>query len=143
MKNGDTLTKKALDKLKSDKESIKKISLDLYPDYKANIITLDEYTTLKENMASKIADLDIKIAEYEKTVETEKSTQINQSDFIKKFTQFGKIDKLTRPILCELVDSILVHKNGDITINFKFMDVYEQLVDYLNETKPKYLAHIA
>jgi len=143
VKNGDTLTKKALDKLKNDRENIKKISLDLYPDYKANIITLDEYTTLKENMASKIADLDIKIAEYEKTIEAEKSTQINQSDFIKKFTQFGKIDKLTRPILCELVDSILVHKNGDITINFKFMDVYEQLVDYLNETKQKYLAHIA
>lgn len=143
VKNGDTLTKKALDKLKSDRENIKKISLDLYPDYKANIITLDEYEALKENMASKIADLDIKIAEYEKTIETEKSTQINQSDFIKKFTQFGKIDKLTRPILCELVDSILVHKNGDITINFKFMDVYEQLVDYLNETKPKYLEHIA
>lgn len=143
VKNGDTLTKKALDKLKSDRENIKKISLDLYPDYKANIITLDEYEALKENMAKKIADLDIKIAEYEKTIETEKSTQINQSDFIKKFTQFGKIDKLTRPILCELVDSILVHKNGDITINFKFMDVYEQLVDYLNETKPKYLDHIA
>ena len=143
VKNGDTLTKKALDKLKSDRENIKKMSLDLYPDYKANIITLDEYEALKENMASKIADLDIKIAEYEKTIENEKSTQINQSDFIKKFTQFGKIDKLTRPILCELVDSILVHKNGDITINFKFMDVYEQLVDYLNETKPKYLAHIA
>ena len=143
VKNGDTLTKKALDKLKSDRENIKKISLDLYPDYKANIITLDEYTTLKENMASKIADLDIKIAEYEKTIEAEKSTQINQSDFIKKFTQFGKIDKLNRPILCELVDSILVHKNGDITINFKFMDVYEQLVDYLNETRPKYLEHIA
>lgn len=142
-KNGDTLTKKALDKLKSDRESIKKMSLDLYPDYKANIITLDEYTTLKENMASKIADLNIKIAEYEKTIESEKSAQVNQSDFIKKFTQFGKIDKLTRPILCELVDSILVHKNGDITINFKFMDVYEQLVDYLNETKPKYLDHIA
>lgn len=143
VKNGDTLTKKALDKLKSDRENIKKISLDLYPDYKANIITLDEYTTLKENMASKIADLNIKIAEYEKTIESEKSAQVNQSDFIKKFTQFGKIDKLTRPILCELVDSILVHKNGDITINFKFMDVYEQLVDYLNETKPKYLDHIA
>lgn len=143
VKNGDTLTKKALDKLKSDRENIKKISLDLYPDYKANIITLDEYEALKENMAKKIADLDIKIAEYEKTIETEKSTQINQSDFIKKFTQFGKIDKLTRPILCELVDSILVHKSGDITINFKFMDVYEQLVDYLNETKPKYLDHIA
>lgn len=143
VKNGDTLTKKALDKLKNDRENIKKISLDLYPDYKANIITLVEYEALKKNMASKIADLDIKIAEYEKTIETEKSAQINQSDFIKKFTQFGKIDKLNRPILCELVDSILVHKNGDITINFKFMDVYEQLVDYLNETKQKYLAHIA
>lgn len=143
VKYGDTLTKKALDKLKSDRENIKKMSLDLYPDYKANIITLDEYTTLKENMAKKIADLNIKIAEYEKTIESEKSAQVNQSDFIKKFTQFGKIDKLTRPILCELVDSILVHKNGDITINFKFMDVYEQLVDYLNETKPKYLDHIA
>lgn len=143
VKNGDTLTKKALDKLKNDRENIKKMSLDLYPDYKANIITLDEYTTLKENMASKIADLNIKIAEYEKTIESEKSAQVNQSDFIRKFTQFGKIDKLTRPILCELVDSILVHKNGDITINFKFMDVYEQLVDYLNETKPKYLDHIA
>lgn len=143
VKNGDTLTKKALDKLKSDRENIKKMSLDLYPDYKANVITLDEYTTLKKNMAKKIADLNIKIAEYEKTIESEKSAQVNQSDFIKKFTQFGKIDKLTRPILCELVDSILVHKNGDITINFKFMDVYEQLVDYLNETKPKYLDHIA
>lgn len=32
------------------------------------------------------------------------------------FKQYGKIEKLTRPILTELVDSFIVHENGNITI---------------------------
>ena len=32
------------------------------------------------------------------------------------------------PLSKELVDTILVHENGNITNNFKFKDAYEQVI---------------
>ena len=48
-------------------------------------------------------------------------------------------DKLTRPIVNELIDSIYVHRDKAITINFKFTDAYMDMLDYIDEVKRKML----
>lgn len=44
-------------------------------------------------------------------------------------------DKLTEPIVNELIDSIYVHRDKAITINFKFTDAYMDMLDYIEELK--------
>lgn len=140
---GESLAKRSMEKLIAEREQIKAMMLDLYPDWKSGAITKEEYLTLKENMSEKVNKLDSKISDFEKMLESDNQNQIAENDFITCLKKYGKIDKLTRPILTELVDSIFVHTGGNITINFKFQDAYEQLVDYIEETKQKYLDDIA
>lgn len=140
---GESLAKRSMEKLIAEREQIKAMMLDLYPDWKSGAITKEEYLTLKENMSEKVNKLDSKISDFEKMLESDNQNQIAENDFISSLKKYGKIDKLTRPILTELVDSIFVHTGGNITINFKFQDAYEQLVDYIEETKQKYLDDIA
>ena len=58
---------------------------------------------------------------------------VEENDFIASFKKYGTIDKLTRPMLVELLDCILVHKGGDITIRWKFRDAYQDALTYLAE----------
>ena len=87
--------------------------------------------------------LDDKITELQNSLENDSTGVTQENDFITHFKQYGKIEKLTRPILTELVDTILVHEDGNITINFKFKDAYEQVSEYIEETRQKYLEEIA
>ena len=140
---GESLAQKSMEKLVAQRKQIKNMMLDLYPDWKSGAITKEEYLALKENMGEKVKKLDEKISDFERMLESDNTAQTAGNDFISHFKQYGKIDKLTRPILTELVDSILVHSDGNITINFKFKDAYEQIVDYIEEAKQKHLAEIA
>ena len=137
------LLKKSIEKQIEERDKFKNMMISLYPDWKSGVITQDEYMVLKEGIADKINALDKKINDLQNQLEEYSNGAPKENDFITHFKQYGKIEKLTRPILTELVDSILVHKDGNITINFKFKDAYEQVIEYIEETKPKYLAEIA
>lgn len=140
---GEGLLKKSKEKLETQRESTSAMMLDLYPDWKSGVITKDEYLTLKENMSRKISELDKKIAELNNKIEKSENGGIIENDFIKYFKQYGRITMLTRPILTELVDSILVHSDGNITINFKFKDAYQQIAEYVEKSKNDNLSEIA
>lgn len=140
---GEDLWKNGLNKLVKERDEIKNMILDLYPDWKKGIISKDEYDNLKADMTQKVNALEKKISEHEKRIENSQEGKVEENDFISHFKQYGKINKLTRPILTELVDSILVHTDGNITINFKFKDAYQQIVEYVEQAKQKQLDEIA
>ena len=123
---------KALDAHIKEREKCQKAMLDLYPDWKADIITKDEYLMLKANLSEKIAKLDEMI---EKLNLSQNNAAQPQNDFVEHFKQYGNIDRLTRPMLTELIDSILIHENNRITIKVKFMDALEQVLSFEEEKK--------
>ena len=43
--------------------------------------------------------------------------------------------KLTISQLLELVDEILIHEGGDITVKFKFNDAYKEVTEYIEMNK--------
>lgn len=139
----ENLTQKSMEKCMAERERIQKMMLDLYPDWKSGTITKEEYLALKENMGQKVKALDEKIEAFQRTLEKDADGCGEDNAFLTHFKKYGKIKKLTRPILTELVDSILVHEDGKITINFKFKDAYEQIVDYMEEAKKKQVRGIA
>ena len=139
----ENLTKKSMEKCMAERERIQKMMLDLYPDWKSGTISKEEYLALKENMGQKIKALDEKIEAFQRALARNADGCGADNAFLTHFKKYGKIKKLTRPILTELVDSILVHEGGNITINFKFKDAYEQIVDYMEEAKKKHLEESA
>ena len=137
------LLNRTIDKKIAEREKYKEMSLSLYPDWKSGIITQEEYTKLKESIAEKIKGLDQAIEELQKEGTKPSKKDMKDNEFLNHFLQYATIDKLTRPIVVELIDSILVHGNGNITINFKFTDAYEEILEYIDEVKRLMLAEIA
>ena len=117
---------KALEAQVRERDKCQKAMLELYPDWKADIITKDEYLTLKANLSEKIAKLDGMIEKLERS----QSAARRENEFVEHFRRYRNIDKLTRPVLIELIDSILVHEDNRITIKVKFTDALEQVLTF-------------
>ena len=58
-----------------------------------------------------------------------------QNPFFVHFVKYRNIGTLTRDILIELVDNILIHEGGGITIRFRFADEYQKIISYLENRK--------
>ncbi len=133
-KKSESLEKSLITQTK-EREKCTQMLTELYPDWKNGIITWEEYASIKESIHGKIKKLDASIEtlkaaadEYEKGVDGE-------NRFIASFKKLGTIEKLTRPVLTELIEEILVHEGGNITINLKFRDAFARVTEYIEMNK--------
>ena len=60
---------------------------------------------------------------------------LHKNGFVEHFMNYRNIDSLTRPMLVELIDKILVHEGGKITIKVKYADAFEAMLDCLEQQK--------
>ena len=133
IRTDETLLERKLQKESTQLEKYKSAMVDLYPDYKCGILSQDEYLLLKANISEKITSLQKEITKTQEQIKKCHTGAVEENDFIANFKKYGTIEKLTRPILVELLDCILVHKGGDITIRWKFRDAYQDALTYLAE----------
>ncbi len=119
----------------SEYNKYERMITDLYPDWKSEIITKDEYLTLKRELTDKKESLAARKAALEATIEQYRKGGNRDNEFIGNFKKYGNICNLTRPMVTELIDRILVHENGVVEINVKFSDAYEQILDYIEINK--------
>ena len=123
--------KAAISTHEGELDKYRQMMIDLYPDWKSGLISKDEYLLLKEQMSQKVSELEQNLATLHKAQEQFCSNLPNENDFLTHFTKYGTIEKLTRPILVELVDKIYIHEGERITIKFKFEDAYEQALEFI------------
>ena len=122
---------KLLKAQQTEREKLVRSMVDLYPDWKAGVITQEEYMLIKANMSERIKSLDAMIANLEKNAaEIEKGVS-DENEFIAHFKKYGSFEKLTRSMLVELVQEIRVHEGGGIEIDLKFVDAYKQVIEYI------------
>ena len=55
-------------------------------------------------------------------------SNIKVNSFAAHFMMYKSIESLTRPMLAELIDRILVHEGGRITLKVKFADAFEAMI---------------
>lgn len=134
-KNKSENLKKSLETQIKEREKCTQMLTELYPDWKNGIITQEEYLSIKASIYEKAEKLDLSIEslksaaeEYEKGVDCE-------NRFVASFKRLGTIEKLTRPILTEFVEEILVHEGGNITINLKCSDAFARATEYIEMNK--------
>ena len=126
---------RTLETQKKEREKCLKASADLYPDWKNGDITQEEYQRIRANLNEKLEKLDAMIANLEETQAQLNGESETLNTFAAHFMKHRNINELTRPILVELIDKILIHEGGRITIKVKFADAFEALLDYMEEQK--------
>lgn len=94
-----------IDREEKELEKYKKLKKSVYEDWKLGIIQENEYFEYVKGYDNKIYELDKSL----KKLYLEKTTSSNED--------------------------IYVHKDGNITIKFKFQDEYQNVVNYIKENK--------
>lgn len=111
---------KELSKISHYKQSI-------YQDWKDGEITHKDYCQMKEDYERQIDAISkvIKNLQEEKA-ELENGSNVENPSLV-AYLKYENIDKLTRDILIELVDTINIYENGNISVKFRFANQYHSI----------------
>ena len=134
-KSRSEVLQKNLEKQLEEKNANHRMLLELYPDWKSGDISKQEYVELKEIYQKKFEKNNETVAALEKQIREISEGIGSENDFIANFKRTGNIIKLTRSMLTQLVEEILVHEGGNITIRLKCKDAFEQVLDYIEMNK--------
>lgn len=114
-------------------EKVSRCRIDLYPDWKAGILSKDEYLSLKAKIREQLEQIEIAIANIKEEISKYQSAPVSENKFISSFLRYRNIQVLTREVIVELIEMIYVHEGGTITIQFKYQDEYQRLLDLIDE----------
>lgn len=118
----------------SKEKELSKISCykqSIYQDWKDGEITHKDYRQMKEDYERQIEAINKVIGNLqEEKAELDNGVDV-ENPFLVAFRKYENINKLTRDILIELVDTIKVYENGNISIRFKFANEYRRVAEYI------------
>ena len=103
----------------------------LYPDYRANIISLEEFNRYKNQALKELEILDNEITDLQNQINDFKLGNAKENDFISRFKEYESIEKLDRRMVVELIDNIWIHENNFIEIDIKFKDQYQMALEFV------------
>ena len=103
-----------------------RISDSLYMDWKNGDIQKDEYLRIKSDIAGRLDELRTAVDKIREDCNMIASAASSDAPYFIEFQKFGNIQSLKRDILVELLDSIQLHKNGELKIRFNFAENKEK-----------------
>lgn len=134
-KNKSENIRKSLETQIKEREKCTQMLTELYPDWKNGIITQEEYLSIKASIYEKAEKLDLSIESLKSAADEYEKGVDGKNQFVASFKRLGTIEKLTRPILTEFVEEILVHEGGSITIHLKCSDAFARTTEYIEMNK--------
>ena len=112
-------------------ENLNNKKMNLYEDWKFEIIEKDEYLKQSNNIESEIKLIEEKLELYTQTYR-ENIRRIKKNDYwINHYKRNKKISSITKEVLKELIDVIYVTSDGSLDIRFKYKNEYNELLNYL------------
>lgn len=115
------------------------IKCSIYQDFKSGILEKEEYIYQKESLNIKIQELSENLNKIE-----EKIHLIQQEfDFKKKYTEifkkFEEFYEMTDEMVKELVDKIEVYSSHEISITFKYKDIFKNQINDIQKEMNQYV----
>lgn len=106
----------------------------LYDDWKCGILTKEEYLSNKKRYVEQIEKRKNEIAALqEQDSKEEEMASLKKNEFVESFIKYRNIEYLTREVLLELVEQILVHEGGEITVQFRFCEEWNRCKELLKD----------
>ena len=126
---------RTLEAQKKEREKCLKASAELYPDWKNGEITQEEYQRIRVSLNEKIEKLNAMINNLEAAQAQLDNAGAELNSLAEHFIKHRNIEALTRTLIVELIDKILVHEGGKITIKVNFSDAFEAALEYSEQQK--------
>ena len=113
--------------LDKEEKKYRKLLNDIKEDYKNDYISKKDLDIFKDKY---LFELNKILIEKEKIKNSNFSNE--NIDRINRIKKLGKFDYIDRNILQELIDVIYIHENRKVEVVFKYKNLYEDALRYLN-----------
>ena len=118
-------------------DNLKEKKREAYKDWKFNKMEKKSFMELSENIDNEIKiyleRMELYSSTYRETIK-----RIRKDEYwINHYKRNKNIKKLSRTVLKELVEVIIVNEEGNVEIKFKYQDEYNNLLNYLEGEKSK------
>ena len=131
MKSQDKKLSEAISQKERELAKVVRYKQAIYQDWKDNEISQSDYRRMREDYEEQEKEINAVI----KKLQDERAEQENGVDienpFLVAFRKYENITTLTREILIELVDNIIVHEGGNISIILRFADELRRVQDFI------------
>lgn len=136
VQKGGARSKRLSQELSSNQNELskaQKILLDLYPDFKSGLISREQYFALKEKYENSVNRAEREISRIKEEMRSFASGVDGSNQFVATFKKFGGFKELSRDIMVELVENILIHEGGAVEIHLKCRDAFLAAEEYVNQ----------
>ena len=116
-----------------ERDETEKIKMELHTDLKRNLITQDEYVSLKSGYTEQAVALSQQITALQNELQNLETQDTMQNDWLERFKKYRNIESLNRQLVTELIDVIYIHEGKRLAIKFKFQDEFERIIAFANQ----------
>lgn len=120
------------ERIEANEEVIRKYNkmlVGLFEDYRAGIVSKEDFQMIKADFDSRKTEAENAISRIEKELEEIRSLASYDSSWTTAFKENRNITSLSRSVVVNLIDKVLVDKNGDIQVVYDCDDMYRELVE--------------
>ena len=120
-----------LEQAQKEEATADNLIMDLYPDWKAGMISAEEYQKLRTKFEAKrdearnwIKAINLQLGQLEKGMDS-------TNEYIENFIKYQNVKELTRDLVVSLIENIYVFEGGDIHIDFKFQNPFLMAKEFI------------
>lgn len=110
--------------LQEELTNIKKYKKKTYENFVDGILTKDEYISYKSEYEHREETILDRISQMEQEKEHLGEDEENYENWIEKFVKYGALSEVSREIVVELIDKIVINDDKRIDIEFKYQSPY-------------------
>lgn len=107
----------------------------LYMDWKGGDITREQYRKMKEKFEQQEEQLKEAIEHIQDEIGTMERGITSDDPYLQTFLKYKNVQELTQGMLVEMVDHILIHEGGQITVKLKSENQYKRIIDFIENNK--------
>ena len=113
-----------IERLQKELAGVHRYKKKTYENYVDGVLDKEEYLSYKAEYEKQDQDIREKIAQAEKEKDNFEETEESYENWIEKFVKYGTLAEVTREIVTELIDKIIVNGDKSIDIIFKYQSPY-------------------
>lgn len=116
-------------------EKATRLKDSLYESWQNGDISREDYSRMKAKYEEQLEQLGQTMHSLRKEQETLFGGVSPDHPYLQHFIKYNNIEELNRGLLIELVDTIFIHENQAITIQFKYADPCKRAVEFIEKNK--------
>ena len=118
-------------------ESTTQMIDSLYPDWKTGIITQADYQRMKANFEKNVVRTKDIITNIENEIQSFSKGIGKDSPYLQAFIKHENIQSLDRNLLTELIDTIHIGENKEVTITFRFHNQQQDILEFIENNRDR------